>query len=95
MLPMVSTVQYQLCARKKACKIYMKGDAVFRQGARNLLSLTASGGSKIQLYETFFAAHVQAFGMTFDQLFFIIDSDQHEMLLVAMLLISFLHCSFV
>ncbi len=59
----------------------MNGEAIFQEGATELLSLMAFGGGKVNIEETFFAARVEAFGPTFDQLFFIVDSDQQHMLL--------------
>ncbi len=70
-----------VCTREEAYKVYMNGEAIFQEGAMELLSLTAFGGSKVNIEETFFAARVEAFGTTFDQLFFIVDSDQQHMLL--------------
>ncbi len=70
-----------MCTWAEAYKVHMNGEAVFREGARDLLSLTAFGGSKVHIEETFFAARVRAFGTTFDQLFFVVDSDQQNMLL--------------
>ncbi len=46
-----------------------------------MLSLTAFGRSKVHLNETFFTARVNLRGKMFDQLFFIVDSEQHEVLL--------------
>ncbi len=70
-----------VCTRKVAYQIYINGEAVFREWASCLLSLTAFGGNKVKLLETFFAAWVTTEGKTFDQLFFIVDSDQHDVLL--------------
>ncbi len=70
-----------VCTREEAYKVYMQGDAIFQEGARELLSLTAFGGSKVELEETFSAARVDAFGATFDQLFFIVDNDSQHLLL--------------
>ncbi len=55
--------------------------SVFREGASHLLSLTAFGGSKVKPYETFFAAQVKEREKTFDQLFIIVNSEQHDVLL--------------
>ncbi len=44
-----------VCVRQVAYTICMNGEAVFREGASHLLSLTAFGGSKVHLNETFFA----------------------------------------
>ncbi len=70
-----------VCTREEAYKVYQGGKAIFQEGARELLSLTAFGGSKVELEETFFAARVNAFGRTFDQLFFIVDNDRQHLLL--------------
>ncbi len=70
-----------VCTREEAYKVYMSGEVIFREGAKELLSLMAFGGGKVHIEETFFAARVKAFGTTFDQLFFIVDSDQQHMLL--------------
>ncbi len=70
-----------VCTREEAYKVYMNGEAIFQEGAKDLLSLTAFGGGKVELEETFFAARVEAFGATFDQLFFIVDSDNQHLLL--------------
>ncbi len=45
-----------VCTHPVAYQAYINGKAVFREGASCLLSLTAFGGSKVNLYETFFAA---------------------------------------
>ncbi len=70
-----------MCTREEVYKVYMNGEAIFHEGAGNLLSLTAFGGGKMDIEETFFAARVEAFGSMFDQLFFIVDSDQQHVLL--------------
>ncbi len=66
--------------RPLAYKVYLNGQAVFREGASELLRLTAFGGHHVPLYETFFAARVNLKGKEFDQLFFIVDTEQHEVL---------------
>ncbi len=70
-----------VCTREEAYKVYMNGEAIFQEGAWELLSLTAFGGGKVELEKTFFAVQVEAFGATFDQLFFIVDSDNQHLLL--------------
>ncbi len=45
-----------VCTHQVAYAICLSGQAVFQEGASHLLSLTAFGGSKADLYETFFAA---------------------------------------
>ncbi len=45
-----------VCTREEAYKVYMNGEAIFREGARELLCLTAFGGGKVHIEETFFAA---------------------------------------
>ncbi len=45
-----------VCTREEAYKVYHGGKAIFQEGARELLSRTAFGGSKVELEETFFAA---------------------------------------
>ncbi len=69
-----------ICTCKIAYQIYENREAMFREGASHLLSLTAFGGIKVKLYETFLAAEVMVGGKTFDQLFFVVDSDQHDVL---------------
>ncbi len=44
-----------VCTREEAYKVYQSGEAISQEGARELLSLTAFGGSKVELEETFFA----------------------------------------
>ncbi len=45
-----------MCTREEAYKVYMNGEAIFQEGARALLCLTAFRGSKVDIEETFFAA---------------------------------------
>ncbi len=45
-----------VCTREEAYKVYMNGEAIFREGAWELLCLTAFGGSKVHIEETLFAA---------------------------------------
>ncbi len=70
-----------VCTREEAYKVYINGEAIFQEGASELLSLQAFGGGKVELEEAFFAAQVEAFGATFDQLFFIVDNDNQHLLL--------------
>ncbi len=44
------------CTCHIAYTIYLNGEAVFQEGPSRLLLLTAFGGSKVDLHETFFAA---------------------------------------
>ncbi len=44
------------CTREEAYKVYMNGEAILQEGATELLSLTAFGGGKVDLEDTFFAA---------------------------------------
>ncbi len=59
----------------------MNGEAIFQEGAGELLSLMAFGGGKVELEGAFFAVRVDVFGATFDQLFFIVDNDSQHLLL--------------
>ncbi len=45
-----------VCTREEAYKVNMNGEAIFQEGATELLSLTAFGGGKVDLEEMFFAA---------------------------------------
>ncbi len=45
-----------VCTREEAYKVYMTREAIFQEGAGELLSLTTFGGGKVELEETFFAA---------------------------------------
>ncbi len=49
-----------MCTQEEAYKVHMNGEAVFREGAWDLLSLTVFGGSKVHIEETFFAACIHA-----------------------------------
>ncbi len=64
-----------------AYAIYKTGEAVWREGASDLLSLHGFGGIKVPLCETYFAAKVKAFDMVFDQVFFVVDKAVHFALL--------------
>ncbi len=64
-----------------AYAIYKKGEAVWREGASNLLSLHGFGGIKVLLCETYFAAKVKAFDTVFDQVFFVVNNAVHFALL--------------
>ncbi len=45
-----------VCTGEEAYKVYMNGEVIFQEGARGLLCLTAFGGGKVDIEETFFAA---------------------------------------
>ncbi len=67
--------------REFAYSIYKTGEAVWREGASDLLSFHGFRGMKVQLYETYFAAKVKAFDTIFDQVFFIVNKAVHPVLL--------------
>ncbi len=60
-----------------AYAVYLTGEAIWREGASDLLSLHGSGGIKVPLCEMYFAAKVRAFDTTFDQVFFVVDKAIH------------------
>ncbi len=64
-----------------AYSVYKGGEAVWREGASNLLSLHGFRGMHVHIYETYFAAKVKAFDTVFDQVFFIVDKVVHPILL--------------
>ncbi len=45
-----------VCTREEAYKVYQSGEAIFEEGACELLSIIAFGGGKVELEETYFAA---------------------------------------
>ncbi|MCP4547139.1 MAG: retroviral-like aspartic protease, partial [bacterium] len=67
--------------REFAYHVYQNGDAIWREGASNLLSLHGFGGIQVPLCETYFAAQVSAFDTVFDQVFFVVDKAVHMALL--------------
>ncbi len=67
--------------REFAYAIYKSGEAVWREGASDLLSLHGFGGIKVPLCEMYFAAKVKAFDTVFDQVFFVVDKAVHFALL--------------
>ncbi|MCP4539893.1 MAG: hypothetical protein GY832_22365, partial [Chloroflexi bacterium] len=67
--------------REFAYSVYKQGDATWREGASNLLSLHGFGGIRVPLCETYFAAQVRAFDTVFDQVFFVVDKAVHMALL--------------
>ncbi len=64
-----------------AYSVYKTGEAVWREGASDLLSLHRFRGMKVQLYETYFAAKVKAFDTVFNQVFFIVNKAVYPVLL--------------
>ncbi len=67
--------------REFAYTVYKTGEAVWREGASDLLSLHGFSGIKVQLCETYFAAKVKVFDMVFDQVFFVVNKVVHFALL--------------
>ncbi len=74
-----SRAAVSVITREFAYNVY-KNEAVWREGASNLLSLHGFG-TKVSIYETYFAAKVKAFDTIFDQVFFIVDKEAHSVLL--------------
>ncbi len=70
-----------VCDRETAYKIFQSGKAVFCQGSQKLLSLHAFGSINITLYDRYFAARVKACDTCFNQIFFIVNSKLHPVLL--------------
>ncbi len=70
-----------MCAPRRGLQSLHEWRSNFSGKATELLSLTAFGGGKVNIEETFFAARIEAFGATFDQLFFIVDNDAQHLLL--------------
>ncbi len=67
--------------REFAYSVYKGGEAVWREGASNLLSLHGFGGMHVHIYEMYFAAKVKPFDTIFDQVFFVVDKAAHPVLL--------------
>ncbi len=61
--------------------VYKGGEAVWREGASNLLSLHGFGGMHIHIYEMYLTAKVKAFDTVSDQVFFIVGKAAHPVLL--------------
>ncbi len=67
--------------REFAYAVYKTGEAIWQEGASDLLSLHGFGGLKVPLYETYFTAKVKAFDTVFDQVFFVVNKAVHFALL--------------